>query len=329
MLRKNLKGESNMNIAFAGFRHTHIFSLYNKALENENVTIAGCFEEDDGERTAVEKKYGIKFNYSIYDELLADESVDAVAIGDYYGKRGKMIIEALKHGKHVMCDKPLCTSLDELDEIEKLAKEKGLKVCCMLDLRYMPQVEKAKEMVENGQLGEVHIVSFTGQHPLNYGSRPAWYFEKGKHGGTINDIAIHGIDLVRYITGKNLSKVDFARSWNAFAEKEPEFKDCAQFNIRMDNIAVAADVSYAAPCFGLPTYWDFYFWGTKGMMKFNLKDKNLYLYNEKEEIIECEAPESDCLADFIKECADEKTLMNSEEILMSQRQVLEIQKVAN
>ena len=52
-----------------------------------------------------------------------------------------------------------------------------------------------------------------------------WYFEEGKHGGTINDIAIHGIDLLRFITGKEFTKVNFAKTWNAFADKEPEFKE--------------------------------------------------------------------------------------------------------
>ena len=278
-----------MNIAFAGFRHSHIFGLYNKALADEEVNIIGCFEEDEATRKSVEEKKGITFTYNAYEEILKDESVKAVAIGDYYGKRGTMVIEALKHGKHVICDKPICTNLDELEEIDRLSSEKELEVCCMLDLRYMAQVSKVKEIIESGELGEIHNVSFTGQHPLNYGTRPGWYFEEGKHGGTINDIAIHGIDLVRFLTGKNLTKVNCAKTWNAFADKEPAFKDCGQFMAEMENMSIMADVSYAAPkCgFSMPTYWDFYFWGSKGMLNFKLNEKTIHLYKDKEEIIEC------------------------------------------
>ena len=315
-----------MNIAFAGFRHGHIFDLYNKALQNAN--IIGCFEEDPEERENVAQSHGIDFNFSSYDQLLDDERVEAVAIGDYYGKRGQMVIRALKKGKHVICDKPLCTSLEELDTIERLSKENNLKVCLMLDLRYMPQVKKAKEIIESGELGTVHIVSFTGQHPLNYGTRPGWYFEKGKHGGTINDIAIHGIDVVRHITGKDLTDINFARTWNAFADKEPDFKDCGQFNVQFGSMTVSADVSYAAPSFGLPTYWDFYFWGTKGMIKFNIKDTNLYLYNGEENVIPCDAPSNNYMTDFIDECNGKDTIMCSEDVLKSQRQVLTIQKAS-
>ena len=282
-------GRRKMNIAFAGFRHSHIFGLYNKAVADEEVNIVGCYEEDAVERKNVEESKGIVFTYNTYEEILDDERVEAVAIGDYYGKRGKMVIEALKHGKHVICDKPICTDLAELEEIDRLSSEKNLEVCCMLDLRYMAQVSKMKEIIEKGELGEIHNVSFTGQHPLNYGTRPGWYFEEGKHGGTINDIAIHGIDLVRFLTGKNLTKVNCAKTWNAFADKEPAFKDCGQFMAEMENMSIMADVSYAAPkCgFSMPTYWDFYFWGSKGMLNFKLNEKTIHLYKDKEEIIEC------------------------------------------
>lgn len=317
-----------MNIAFAGFRHSHIFSLYDKAMKYAHVS--GCFEEDAKERKIVEESKKIKFNYSSYEEILCDKSVDAVAIGDYYGKRGKMVIDALKCGKHVICDKPICTALSELDEIERLVNKTGLKVSCMLDLRYMPQVQKAKEIIRSGALGKVHIVSFTGQHPLDYGKRPMWYFEEGKHGGTINDIAIHGIDLVRYITGENLSKVDFARCWNAFAKDEPHFKDCAQFNVRMGDMTVTGDVSYSAPSFAHPFYWNFCFWGEKGMVNFNRMDRNLYLYKaDSKEIIECDDRETDYMRDFIYEVNGKETQMNTYDILMSQRQVLRIQKTAD
>ena len=113
----------SINLAFAGFRHSHILGLYKSAMENENVNIVGSFEENDAARIEAESKNGIKFTYDTYDAVLCDASVDAIAIGDYYGKRGEMVISALKHGKHVICDKPICTSLKELEEIEELKVE--------------------------------------------------------------------------------------------------------------------------------------------------------------------------------------------------------------
>lgn len=319
-----------MNLAFAGFRHGHIMGLFRMATENEEVNLVGCFEENSDARKDAEAN-GVSFNYKTYDELLNDEKVEAVAIGDYYGNRGKLVIEALKSGKHVICDKPICTSLDELSEIEALAKEKNLKVACMLDLRYMSQVTKVKQMVKDGEIGEIKNISFTGQHCLNYGARPSWYFEEGKHGGTINDIAIHGIDLMRFVTGKNLTKVDFARTWNAFADKEPAFKDCGQFVVQMDGVSVMADVSYAAPKCNetLPTYWDFYLWGTEGMINFRLSEDVINLYKTEKTVIECEKRAHMHLNEFILETKGVSTDMNTFDVLESQRQVLLIQKEAD
>ena len=321
-----------MNIAFAGVRHSHILDLYNMAIKNEEVNIVGCFEENEAARLAATESHGLRFTYKSYEEVLNDKNIDAIAIGDYYAKRGKMVIEALKHNKHVICDKPICTDLDELDEIEKLSDEKGLQVVCMLDLRYMKAATKARELIAQGVIGKVNIASFTAQHCLNYGVRPGWYFEEGKHGGTINDIAIHGVDLVRYITGKNLTKVNYARVWNAFADKEPNFKDCGQFAVEMEDLALSADVSYAAPAFKdgfLPTYWDFSFWGDKGLIKFNLREDKVYLYTDKEEIIEGNDLGTNWILDFINEIKGVKTLLNKKETLESQRQVLKIQKAAD
>ena len=78
-----------MKIAFAGFRHDHILGLYEMAVKNEEVEIVGCYEEDAQARQAVEVSHQALFTYATYEEILQDEQVEAVAIGDYYGKRGK------------------------------------------------------------------------------------------------------------------------------------------------------------------------------------------------------------------------------------------------
>ena len=299
------------------------------AVENPNVNIVGCYEGDI-KNSIVADNNEINFNFASYEDALNDESIDAVAIGDYYGIRGKMVIEALRHGKHFICDKPICTSMKELNTIEKLVKKTGLTVSCMLDLRYMPQADKVKEMIADGIIGEVINASFTGQHCLDYGNRPGWYFEDGKHGGTINDIAIHGVDLVRYITGKNLTEVRCAKTWNAFAKAEPKFRDCGQFMVDMEGMALMADVSYAAPKFNgiMPTYWEFYFWGTEGMIRFNLANNTIHVFKEAEEIIECPQTTIEHMRDFIRETQGEKTVLDTEDTLKSQRQVLTIQKAA-
>ena len=192
-----------------------------------------------------------------------NKDIDIVAICDKYGERGATAIQALRAGKHIISDKPLCTSLEELEEIEKIVKQSNVKVGCMLDLRNMPTINRARELLRDGRLGRVRNISFTGQHCIDYKNRPSWYFEEGMHGGTINDLAIHGVDIVRDITGLEITEIDGVRTWNAYAVKNPEFKDCAVFMARLSNGAeLLADVSYSAPSqvFTMPTYWNFEIW---------------------------------------------------------------------
>ena len=276
-----------MKIAFAGLRHGHIFVLYNMAKENPLYEITGAFEENAEAKAAAEAQ-GVLCNYVNYEALLADPQVEAVALGGCYADRGGMAIAALKAGKHVIADKPLCTDLNELDTIERLAKEKGLQVSCMFTMRFEKKIRALKALFESGKLGDINNVYFGGQHPLQYGRRPMWYFEDGKHGGVINDIAIHGIDALAYAFGLQTDKVLAARTWNKFAAEQPNFKESGQIMLTAKNGAgIMADVSYAIPDgveFTLPYYWQFYVWGTKGTIRFSLNDEKAYYYlaGEKE-----------------------------------------------
>ena len=325
-----------MNIAFAGLRHIHIFDLYKMVQADANYKILGAFEENDVARQHAES-LGVVCNYSSYEELLADPQVEVVALGGCYGDRGDMAICALRAGKHVMADKPLCTDLSQLDMIEKLATEKNLKVSCMFTMRYEKKIQALKKLVSSGALGEINNVYFGGQHPLQYGRRPDWYYEPGKHGGVINDIAIHGIDAMKYALDLDVDQVLAARCWNKFAADEPDFLDCAQLMLTANNGAgILADISYAIPDgieFSLPYYWQFYVWGTKGVISFSIVDKEAYYYlagSEKPHLLEETPVETGYLTDFLNLVAGKRNLVLSmEETFRSTRATLQIQSMSH
>ena len=261
----------SIRLAVVGFRHAHIFDLCRRAKEMSGVEIVAACEEDRAAREKVVSQGDAEIDYDELDRMLATVGCDAIAVGDYYGKRGSLLIKALSAGKHVISDKPICTRLDELDEIESLSAQKGLKVGCMLDMRDAAQFIGVRDLVRQGIIGEVQAISFNGQHPLLLGRRPAWYFEPGKHGGTINDIAIHAVDAIPWITGLRFTTVNAARCWNAFAGDFPHFQDAAQMMLTMENgCGVLGDVSYFAPdsCgYSLPFYWRMTFWGREGVIE--------------------------------------------------------------
>lgn len=323
-----------MRIGFAGLRHGHIFVLYDMARGNPLFEVAGAFEADPSARQAAVQR-GVDCRYESFEALLNDPTVEAVALGGCYADRGGMAIQALRSGKHVIADKPLCTSLEELDTIEKLAKERHLLVSCMFTMRFEKKIRAVKALAESGALGEINNVYFSGQHPLQYGRRPLWYFEAGKHGGVINDIAIHGIDVLRYAFGLSVDKILAARCWNRFAEAEPDFKDSAQMMLAAQNGAgILADVSYAIPDgveFALPYYWQFYIWGTKGTIRFSLNEEasHYYLAGQKEPIL-LEEPDvkDDYLTDFYELVSGRAGVLPMADVFSATRLTLEVQRSA-
>jgi len=324
-----------MNIAFAGLRHDHIFVLASQVRQNPSFTITSWWEADETARAAASAAFAEPL-YESYEALLSDESVQAVAIGDYYGIRGQRVISALRAGKHVICDKPVCTSLAELDEIERLLSQKNLKLGCMLDLRYEPSLLHLAKHVSEGLLGDIKTAAFTGQHPLNWGVRPNWYFEEGKHGGTFNDIAIHGVDAIGFLTGQKWLKTLYARQWNAFAPLAPQFRDCAQCVGELANGAnVIADVSYAAPSptgFRTPAYWRFTLWGTKGFGECRYGDANvtLMLTGDSQPYTKtAPAVEENCLTDFLRDVQNEQTAFDTQSVLEASRAALQLQQFAD
>ena len=326
-------------IAFAGLRHGHINSLYNEAMKSPGLEITGICEEDAGARQAFLAAHPENTApvYDSLDKLLAEVPCDILATGDYYGKRGKVLIQALQAGKHVISDKPVCTSLSELDQIEKLAREKHLSVGCMLDLRTNASYLLAREMIRNGEIGKIVQIQFTGQHPLLLGSRPHWYFEPGKHGGTINDIAIHAMDCIPWMTGLEIRSFTAARTWQAFDSQCDCFNDAAQFMFVMDNgCGVLGDVSYSEPDshgYKMPQYWRFTIWGTKGVLEFNSTEKlvTAWIQGETEKRALTPAPYTGphYLDWFLMEIDGREAELNSALVLKSARQALELQKLAD
>ena len=205
----------------------------------------------------------------------------------------------------------------------------------MLDLRFDPALRLARNLVRSGELGEIHAVNFTGQHPLNYGTRPLWYFDRRLHGGTFNDLAIHGLDAVSMITGLSYARTLCARQYNAFAREEPSFPDCAQLMGEYENGAgLIADVSYSAPAptaFRLPSYWRFSFWGEKGMIECALGAEKLLLAQagrDELRLLTAPAVKETYLTELIRQIRGEQTVFPQRMLFDSTRTALEIQRSA-
>lgn len=325
--------------AFVGFRHPHINDMFARCQQRDDIEVVACCEEDAATRETLAAQGTVQVTHDNYTKMLSEVDCDVVAVGDYYQKRGALILQALEAGRHVMGDKPLCISLDELDKIEALAREKQRVVGCMFDMRDSAIFLGLRDLVRQGEIGKVHTINFGGQHALNFGVRPGWYFEPGKHGGTLNDIAIHGIDAIPWITGHEITKINAARCWNARLPDLPQFKECAQAMFELEGgEGVVCDVSYVSPdSFGFttPLYWRFTIWGEQGVLEAGYASTSITLYKNGEKAArKVKPPEGKpgaYLESFIQEIQGqtEGLHLSSAEALRASRTVLMIQQAAD
>lgn len=274
-------------VAFAGFRHPHIFALLDRVKAHPDSTVVAAYEGDAATREVVPAQHGIEITHTDFARMLEESDATIVAIGDVYAKRGALALAVLRAGKHIIADKPLCTSLEEFEEISRLATTENLSVGCQLDLVETPSVRGLREVVQKGLLGQPCTINISAQHPLRLGVRAAWYFEPGQHGGTINDIGIHIFDFVPWLTGQPWEEISMAREWNAKATSYPHFMDCAQFHLlTQEGLACFADVSYLGPDtlgYSIPQYWRITVHGTKGMAEISYGTKDVTVVTDADE----------------------------------------------
>ena len=330
----------SLKLAFAGFRHGHILSLYSRGREHEQIDITGACEEHAQTAQSLTAGAEVDLTHTDFEDMLSSVECDAIAVGDYYGRRGSLIARALEAGKHAISDKPLCTSLSELDRIEELTRSTGLKVGCMLTMRDSAPMRGLRQLLRDDAIGELHAINFGGQHPLLLGSRPQWYFEEGKHGGTINDIGIHAIDGIPWMTGLQFARLEAGRCWNAFAEDAPHFHDGAQLMMTLSNgCGVIGDVSYFAPDaagYHLPMYWRMTLWGRRGLIETSSTARRIYIVREAdrqlEELALPEDNEGGYLEAFLSDIAGVPAAdgeLDTAAVLASARLALQVQQAAD
>ena len=322
--------------AFAGFGHAHIHVLYQLVRESSEFELVGACEPDTALRALAESG-GIVFTHDSYEEMLDSVDCDIVAIGAYFGARGAIAIEALQRGKHVIADKPLCTSIEELDKIESLAAAKDRRIGCMLDMRSSRVLAGVRHLIQRGDLGDIQAIALGGQHPLNVDTRPSWYFEEGKHGGTINDIFIHAADSIPWVTGLSFETVQAARCWNALVPQYAHFEDGAQMMLTLSNgCGVLADVSYFMPSkggYGLPYYWRTTFFGSAGIAEVSAPSGRIDITRDGSVVsVDPEGPQPEgFLAGFLGDIASTAAAgsLKTAQVLRATRVALMVQRAAD
>lgn len=149
------------------------------------------------------KSYANEFNKSLYgdyDFFLNNEDIDAVYVATYNLNHYKIIKTCLEHHKHVICEKPMLSDIEENEELFKLAKDNNLLLMEAMKAVFLPINIKVKEMINDGVIGEVKYMeaSFVRgpRHPEDH-----WIYDL-KTGGALKDLGSYCAAIMNFLTDR-------------------------------------------------------------------------------------------------------------------------------
>lgn len=179
---------------------------------NPNVRIVGLFDRSHDRAQQLAVQYGAKA-YDTAEELLADPDIDAVSICVANAAHAEYTIAALQAGKHVLCEKPMATTIEDCERMVAVAREQGKKLMIGQNQRLAAAHVKARELVEQGAIGRVIAFRTTFGHggPETWSVNPGkgtWFFDRSKSAmGALADLGVHKTDLIQYLLGQRIVAV--------------------------------------------------------------------------------------------------------------------------
>lgn len=148
------------------------------------------------------EKYGCGKAVIDYHDFLNDPELDAVSVCTHNDFHSIISIDFLKAGKHVMCEKPAARILSEALEMQKVAHETGKILNIGVVNRFNTYVMKIRELIENGELGEVyHVYASFRKHRSIPGIGGDFTTKAKSGGGALIDWGVHFLDLILYCCG--------------------------------------------------------------------------------------------------------------------------------
>ncbi|MGW5955917.1 Gfo/Idh/MocA family protein [Bacillus mycoides] len=178
---------------------------------NPYVQIVAVCDSNKKRAKEVANKYGVNM-YTDYNEIINCEELDAVSVCTPNDLHASISIVALQSGIHVLCEKPMATSKKDAEMMIEAAEQSGKKLMIGHNQRFVTSHQKAKQLIENGEIGKIYSfrTAFGHSGPENWSvdGKESWFFKKDEAFlGAMGDLGVHKADLIRYILNEEITEV--------------------------------------------------------------------------------------------------------------------------
>ncbi len=201
-----MKDKIKIGVIGTGFaRLTQIPAFQN--CENAEIVSVASANLENAEKTAEE--FGIAHSTNDWKETAKREEIDLISITTPPYLHREMVMFALEHGKHILCEKPMAMNADEASEMTETARSKGLMTFIDHELRFLNGRRRAYEMIRNGEIGKVvHFKQMfrnasrgTSDVPWN------WWSDIEAGGGALGAIGSHAVDSFGWFLETDITDV--------------------------------------------------------------------------------------------------------------------------
>lgn len=181
-------------------------------MENTAAKLVGVFDAVPARSRELAEQYKVRA-YETFEEMLADPEIEAVSICTANRFHAEMTIAALKAGKHVLCEKPMATSVEDAEAMIQTARDNGRILMVGHNQRLNPMHIRAKQLLRSGVIGRplTFRTEFMHKGPETWSvdrSRSTWFFDrKSALLGAMCDLGIHKIDLLRWLLDDDFAEV--------------------------------------------------------------------------------------------------------------------------
>ncbi len=223
---------TRIRFAAIGLNHGHINGQVDTVARGGGELVSFFAKEPDL-AAAFSKRYPQPKLARSEREILEDSSIHLVVSASIPNERGPLAVEAMRHGKDVMVDKPGVTTLEQLAEVRRVQAETRR----IYSILYGERLEnratlKAAELVRAGAIGQVVQTIGMGPHRMTPKTRPAWFFERERYGGILCDIGSHQCEQFLFFTGSTRAEVVASRVGNVRHADHPGIEDFGDAMLR-------------------------------------------------------------------------------------------------
>jgi xylose dehydrogenase (NAD/NADP) len=209
-----------------------------QASDRHELAAVASRDRDRGEAYA--REWGIPRVHDSYETLIDDPDIDAIYNPLPNALHAAWTIRAARAGKHVLCEKPLATTVADVDAIAREAKAAGVVVTEAFMYRHHPQTLRLKALVDERAIGKLRLIRSAFTFPLTRTGDVRW--EPALGGGSLWDVGCYPVSIARLLAGAEPQEV-FGRSRQGKEDVDEAFTG----QITLGEVVAQFDAGFRAP----------------------------------------------------------------------------------